>query len=129
MRHAEPAARLGQLIQQTRQSRNLSLRRLSSMSGVAHTTILKIERGGIARPRPDVLTALAQALEIPIADLFVIVSYSSPHDLPSFAPYLRARYRDLPPETINDLVAYFENLTAQEGIRLDGPPNKEDEQR
>jgi len=127
--HAEPAARLGQLIKQTRQSKHLSLRRLGSMSGIPHSTIVRIERGEIARPRPDVLTALARTLLIPIADVYAMVHYSAPHDLPSFAPYLRARYSDLPARAIEELSHYFENLASREGVRLDGPPDHEDETR
>lgn len=127
--HAEPAVRLGQLIRQTRQSKKLSLRRLSSMSGIPRSTIDRIEQGAIARPRPDVLTALGRVLLIPVADLYATVHYSAPHDLPSFAPYLRVRYRDLQPEAIDELTQYFETLAEREGIRLDGPPNGEDEAR
>lgn len=129
LQQAESAARLGQLIQQTRQSKQLSLRRLGSMSGVPYRTIDRIERGEIARPRPDVLTALARALVIPIADVYAIVHYSAPHDLPSFAPYLRVRYRDLSPSAIDELTRYFERLADRDGVRLDGPPNGEDEKR
>lgn len=128
-KHVESAARLGQLIQQTRHTRQLSLRQLSSMSGIPRNTINRIEQGAIARPRPDMLTAVAKALMIPIADVYAIVSYSAPHDLPAFAPYLRARYRDLSPSAIEDLTHYFEDLAAREGVRLDGPPNGEDENR
>ncbi|HTL42094.1 MAG TPA: helix-turn-helix transcriptional regulator [Pseudolysinimonas sp.] len=129
LQQAESAARLGQLIQQTRQSKHLSLRRLGSMCGIPYRTIDRIERGEIARPRPDVLTALARALMIPTADVYAIVHYSAPHDLPSFAPYLRARYSDLPSSAIEELVDYFDSLAHREGVRLDGPANHEDEKR
>jgi transcriptional regulator with XRE-family HTH domain len=128
-KQAEPAARLGLLIQQTRQSQRLSLRRLGSMSGIPHSTIVRIERGEIARPRPDMLTALAKTLTIPIADLYAMVQYSAPHDLPSFAPYLRARYSDLPAQAIEELSRYFQHLASREGVSLEGPPNHEDENR
>jgi transcriptional regulator with XRE-family HTH domain len=127
MQQAESALRLGQLIQQTRHTKNLSLRRLASMSGVPYSTILRLERGEIARPRPDMLTAIAGVLLIPIADIYAIVNYSAPHDLPSFAPYLRVRYQDLSPGAIDELTSYFENLAARDGVRLDGPDHGEDE--
>lgn len=126
-RNAEAATRLGQLIQQARQSRKLSLRQLSSMSGIPRSTIDRIERGEIARPRPDILTSLAHTLSVPVSDLYAIVQYSSPHDLPSFAPYLRARYGDLSAEGIAELTRYFQSLAKRDGIRLDGPANSEDE--
>jgi len=99
------------------------------MVGISYRTIDRIERGEVARPRPDVLTTLARVLMIPIADLYATVNYSTPHDLPALAPYLRARYRDLSPEAIEELTGYFERLAAREGVRLDGPANKEDEKR
>lgn len=128
-KHAESATRLGHLIQQARHTRKLSLRQLSSMSGIPRNTIYRIEHGATARPRPDVLTAVANVLMIPIEDIYAIVSYPAPHDLPTFAPYLRARYSDLPIEAIEELTRYFEDLAKREGVRLDGPPNHEDENR
>ena len=125
--HVEPAVRLGQLIRQTRQSKNLSLRRLSAMSGIPYRTIDRVEHGEIARPRPDLLTSLAKTLSIPLADLYAIVHYSSPHDLPAFEPYMRARYQDFSPSAIAELTRYFENLANRDGVRMDGPPNGEDE--
>ena len=50
-------------------------------------------------------------------------------ELPSYAPYLRARYGDLSDQAIDDLTAYFEDLASREGVRLDGPQNGEDEAR
>ena len=128
-KHVESAARLGQLIQQTRHTRKLSVRQLSSMSGIPKSTIIRIEHGEIARPRPDFLAAMAKALMIPIAEIYATVHYPAPRDLPSFAPYLRVRYSDLPDEAIEELTRYFEELAAREGVRLDGPPNGEDEAR
>lgn len=126
---AQQAQRLGHLIQETRHSRKLSLRQLSSAAGIPRSTIERIEHGEIARPRPDLLSSLAEALTIPVADLYAIVNYTAPHDLPSFAPYLRARYGDLPSAAVDELTHYFERLATREGIRLDGPANREDENR
>lgn len=126
---APQAQRLGHLIQKTRHTRKLSLRQLSTMAGIPRSTIERLEKGEIARPRPDLLSSLAHSLAIPIADLYAVVSYSAPHDLPSFAPYMRARYGDLPPAALDELTRFFEALAAREGVRLEGPSNHEDEDR
>ncbi|MFB9705274.1 helix-turn-helix domain-containing protein, partial [Rhodococcus aetherivorans] len=57
MRNAETAQHLGEYLQKARHTTGLTIRQLSELSGVPRTTIGKIERGGTARPRPDLLTA------------------------------------------------------------------------
>ncbi|GAA0993384.1 helix-turn-helix domain-containing protein [Subtercola frigoramans] len=127
MRNAETAQHLGEYLQKARHTTGLTIRQLSELSGVPRTTIGKIERGGTARPRPDLLTAVGTALNVPIADLYALANYPAPHNLPSFAPYLRARYHDLSPSTVEELEHYFVKLAQRDGVSLTGPQNGEDE--
>lgn len=60
---------LGQLIQTRRKERGLTLEALSEMTGVMVQTISAIERGGSKRPRFETLNALAQPLELTMAEL------------------------------------------------------------
>ena len=57
----------------------------------------------------DPAVVLCEVLGVPIEDLYALAGYDSPKRLPSFQPYLRAKY-DLPPEAISDLERYFELL-------------------
>jgi hypothetical protein len=80
-------------------------------------------------PSPNTLTGIAAALEVPLQDLYALAGYETPKGLPSFRPYLRARY-NLPPEAIDQLESYFNFLRAQYGIPKDRPvfpPKPKDE--
>lgn len=112
--------RLARLLQKARLTLHLSQRSLSSMSGVPQTTIIRLEHGEVARPRPDVLSALASALALPLADVYAALDYEAPVELPSFAPYLRQRYGLLSSDAIEELSLFFENLARREGILEDG---------
>ncbi|OHV61390.1 hypothetical protein BCD48_39680 [Pseudofrankia sp. BMG5.36] len=48
-------------------------------------------------------------------DLFALAGYQSPQGLPSFVPYLRARYR-MTDGTAEELATYFDNLKRERRI-------------
>ncbi len=50
-----------------------------------------------------------------------------PDDLPSFQPYLRSKYRDMPAGAVKDLNKAFERIIKQHGYEPDGPQDGEDE--
>jgi transcriptional regulator with XRE-family HTH domain len=120
-------AQLGQPIRQRREDLGLSQRQLGERIGStgSGTTIMRIESGEIANPRVDVLTALAEALDLPSADLFAAAGYAVPNELPSFRPYLRAKYQDLPPEAVTELEDTFADIAKRYGTN--GPAPGEDE--
>lgn len=59
---ARLAATFGALLRRLRTERGLSIRGLAARAVVAHTTVLRLESGE-RRPRPVVITALANALD------------------------------------------------------------------
>lgn len=117
---------LGRLIRDRRESLGLSLRRVGDRVGATDTTIMRIESGEIRSPRADLLQALAEALEVPWADLFTAAGYTVPTELPSFRPYLRTKYRDLPAEALTELEDTFSDIARRYGTN--GPAPGEDEQ-
>ncbi|MGC0274868.1 helix-turn-helix domain-containing protein [Pseudactinotalea sp. Z1739] len=127
MNSATAAMRLGPSIKQARTQQGISLRRLAQRSGVPRTTIERIEQEKIEHPRPNILHALGTALEIPVSDLYSLANYPTVEALPSFAPYLRARYQGLSAQAITELDIYFRTLAERDGIALDGPAVGEDE--
>ena len=102
--------RLGEAVRHARQARGLSIRKLADRAGVTHSFIAKLEGGRFQTISPDNLTALARALEIAPEDLFSLSGYAVPERLPTFGPYLRARYGELPDQAIDQLNEYFELL-------------------
>ena len=91
------------------------------------STIVRIESGFIASPRPDKLSKIARALGLSLAEVYGRAGYSVPEGLPTLRPYLRAKYRDLPPEAAEQIQAYAERLAQRHGVNLAGPAPGEDE--
>lgn len=116
---------LGQLVRDRREALDLSLRQLGQRIGTTDTTVMRIESGEIANPRGEVLRALAEALDVPSADLFAAAGYTVPTELPSFRPYLRTKYADLPANALRELERNFAAIAKRYGST--GPAPGEDE--
>lgn len=123
----DQAVELGQMLRKRREALGLSTRQLSARTGVNDVTISRIERGEFAAPRPDKLTRLAEALGLSAADVFAMADYVTPTELPSFTPYLRTKYRELPAEAIAEIERYAQRLADEHGVALAGPVLGEDE--
>lgn len=98
------------LIKNRREAAGFSARGLGAKAGVDDSTIVRLEKGVRQSPRPDVLTKLAQVLNLDIADLFALAGYAAPKQLPSFAVYLRERYAYLPKPARDELITYMKHL-------------------
>jgi transcriptional regulator with XRE-family HTH domain len=123
----DQARRLGALIRQYREAQGLSLRDLEDATGIDDGLLTRMEGGAILTPAPDKLSRIAEALDIPLADLYGLAEYAVPSELPTLKPYLRTKYRRLPTEAANQLEAYAERLAKRHGVDLSGPPPGEDE--
>lgn len=123
--NGQPA--LGQVLRARREQYGWSQYALEELSGVDHSVIGRIESGHIAAPGPDKLSRLAEALSLPVADVFVLAGYAVARQLPSFRLYLRSRYGDLPPEAHARLDAYFQRIQEEYGGAPAGPFAGEDE--
>jgi len=116
MKPQRDMVQLGRLIQLARESKGLSARKLEDLSGLDHSFISKLEKGVYGKVAPDSLIALARALDLPTEDLFALGGYRVPEGLPSFGPYLRARYGEtLPDGARAALTELFDTLRRQYG--------------
>lgn len=118
---------LGTFIKDKRIEKGMSGRELARRAGVDTAYVVRIERGEFRSPRPDTLKNIASALNMPITDLFALADYLIPGELPHFAPYLRAKYAELPVEAIESITEYFSRVAAEHGVTVAGPANGEDE--
>lgn len=86
----------------------------------------KLENAHYHQPAPELLQRIAKVLQVAPEDLYTLAGYAIPKSLPTFRPYLRAKY-DLPPEAIAELERYFDLLRNYYGIPKDSPvfPPKE----
>jgi transcriptional regulator with XRE-family HTH domain len=112
----EQAKRFGALIRARRHELGLSTYDVGNEIGSTNSTIIRIEQGAFAAPRPDKLARIAEVLHLSLADVFAEAGYVVPDELPSFRTYLVTRYRDLPETAVDELVAHFDSLNAAPNI-------------
>lgn len=123
----EQARRFGEYIKYHRQEKKMSGRELARQAGIDTATLVRLEQGRYKAPRPDTLKGIAHALDLPITDVFTMADYVPAYDLPGFAPYLRAKYGQLPEHAVTAIDRYFARIAAQNGLDVAGPQPGEDE--
>ncbi len=124
----QQAKRLGAAIRRGRVAAGLSQNKLAELanehtkradpkSTLRNSTILRLERGEILAPRPDLLSAIASVLDADAADYFTLAGYTTPAELPDLDVYLRAKYPTLRQRDIKELAALIAEWTNQPGMR------------
>ncbi len=121
------AIKLGQLLRTTRKDLGLFSTEVALRSGMADSNVIRLEHGKIANPRPETLKALADVLGLDLSDLYATAGYVQPDGLPSFTPYLRSKYADMPASAKRELEASFKKIAAKHGYDPVGPQPGEDE--
>jgi transcriptional regulator with XRE-family HTH domain len=121
------AMTLGRLVSQRRAELGLSLKQLAQRSGYATGSLHNFEHDRTTRISPQRLKRLAAALEIPATDLYSAAGIELPTELPTFTPYLRARYRGLPESAQQELQRSFDRIASKYGYDPDGPRPGQDE--
>ena len=66
---------LGVFIKEKRALRELSIRKLAETAGISHTEIKRIEDGVRKQPSPQVLRAIAEALNVSYDDIMTAAGY------------------------------------------------------
>ena len=126
----EQTKQLTRILKQRREEEGLSNNEVARRAGVDAGTVWRIEQGMIASPKAESLQAIGEVLGIPASDLFATVGWMPEGELPTIRPYLRSKYRDLPPEAVAEIEAEFDAIAKKHGVsfnRGEGPTNGEDE--
>lgn len=121
------AKRFGRWLREQRKAARLSTTELARVARTTDSTIVRIEQGAFDAPSPHKLARIAAALKLSLADVYSMAGYAAPDDLPSFQPYLRRKYRDMPPAAVADLEAAFRQIASKHGYDPQGPQPGEDE--
>ncbi|MGY1651762.1 helix-turn-helix domain-containing protein [Geodermatophilus sp. SYSU D01119] len=116
---------LAALLVRRRTKQGMSIRGVASAAGVDAATVLKLEQGRIEQPKAAKLQSIGKVLGIPAAELYGVVGWLPPAELPAFRPYLRSKYRDLPPEAVQEIESVFDRVARDYGLQ--GPQDGEDE--
>src|SRR4051794_38323994 len=104
---------LGTLIRERRRSLGITIDALAAGTGVVKSVIHRIEDGTTQQPQPQTLAVIAAAIDLPVADLFALIGYTTPHELPTLRPYLRLKYGALPEEALLEVEDYLTRVAAQ----------------
>lgn len=94
---------LGRLLKIKREAAGLSLNKMAAELGISQPYLSRLERGEYRHPSPKTLLRIAKCLHISPEDLYALTGLLPTTDLPSFAPYLRAKYPELPDHAITEL--------------------------
>ncbi len=115
---------LADLIREHREAAEISASELARRAGIDKGLLTLLDQKKIAQPKVDTLRAIAQALDIPIADMFATTNWLPQNALPSLQPYMRAKYEDLPDEAVAEVEQFIANLSTK---YRRGPQAGEDE--
>jgi transcriptional regulator with XRE-family HTH domain len=121
----EQAKRLAAILRRHRQQRHLSMRQIALRAGVSVATLATLEAGTTLGPQPSTLKALAEVLQIDLGQLYTDLNWLPAKPLPNLAPYMRAKYHELPESAIAELERYADQLIKRHGGL--GPIDGEDE--
>lgn len=122
----EQATELGEYLKIQRQKLGLSTYDVGAKAHVDQSQVVRVENGQILKLTPDLLQRLSDAVEAPLVDAFTLAGYPLPKGLPGLRPYMRAKYRQLTPEAIDEVEAFVARLAQRHD--LSGPEPGEDEQ-
>lgn len=103
------ARELGRLIKRTRRARKLSLRELDELTGASYGWLSRLERGNMTAPAPSKLTAVAEALGIPMERIDRMTRGKISSDLPAIRTYFRTKYK-LTPQEITQIEEVFDRI-------------------
>ena len=113
---------LGEAIKQAREALGLSLRQLAEAVAVHHSFLARLESGDYQTAKPAFLQRLSRVLELDERDLFSLAGLDAPEGLPTFTPYLRAKY-EMSDEAAKALQEYFTFVSDKYDVReKDHPP-------
>ena len=115
---------LAKMLRSRRIELGLSAREVARQASVDNATITLLEQCKIMHPRVETVRALADALDIPLADIYSATNWLPEGELPSLRPYMRAKYGELS-ETDLCEIERFVNVVS--GRTRSGPRHGEDE--
>ena len=121
------AKKLGAMLLKSREAQGLSAREVAARSGLVASSVRRLEQGAIPNPGIETLKSLADVLELDASDLYATAGVMPTNGLPSFAPYMRSKYSDLPDSAQQELESAFARIAAKHGYHPDGPKPGEDE--
>jgi transcriptional regulator with XRE-family HTH domain len=114
---------LAAYITKHREDAGLSIPKLAALIGVTKQIVYNWEAGEVL-PQVTVLEPLARAINVSYEDLYTLAGYSHPEELPSGAPYLRAKFPRATKKSLAEAERVLAKLEADEAKRTNGKPGR-----
>ncbi|NQE67358.1 hypothetical protein NG2371_01810 [Nocardia gamkensis] len=108
----ETALRLAEVIETRRKELHITRAILADRSGLSRSTITRIAQGFFAKPTPDSLRAIAEAIDLPCDELFAIAGWLSTRQSRA-EPFVRVSYHGVPREAIEEIEAAIDAVAAR----------------
>ncbi len=118
---------LTEAIRNARKAARLTTRDVADRTGIAHTTIVRLEQGTVSNPRLETIRVIVEAVGLNLNDLLAAMGYVQKGSLPTFRPYMRSKYKDMPPSAHAEMEAAFADIARKYGYHPGGPQPGEDE--
>lgn len=112
--------RLGDAIYNARERKGLATLRLAAAVGVHHSTLARIQLGENTRPAPQLLTRIAEALDLNPAELHSLAGYTPPSELPDLTGWLNVKHRGLPETAAIELQRHLDYLIDKHNTSNEG---------
>ncbi len=113
------ATPLGNLLQEERHKRNLTLRLVEEKTGIHNAHLSQIEKGTITRPAPNILFTLASLYDLPYEQLLQLAGHLKRDDGKARRSVQGAALHaldELTPEEQSRVLEYMRNLRRDRGI-------------
>ncbi|MFI5709017.1 helix-turn-helix domain-containing protein [Kribbella sp. NPDC051620] len=124
---AEEHLHLAVIIKNARREKGYSASELARRAGLQPSTVTRLEAAQLQHPLPETLVAIGRVLNLPASDLYVCLDWMPKEQLPRFAPYLRAKYGDIPAEDVAKLEGQFLQVAQRDGYECEAPKSGKEE--
>lgn len=113
------AKRIAVIIRRRRQELHLTRSDLARRTGLAHSSILRLEEGTFAHPSPRSLKAIADGLELPVNVLLDETGWMPKVQRSSHRPHVTITYYRIPAEVARDIQAAVDAIATQHRTSFD----------
>ncbi len=117
--------KLGDSTYEAREARGLSTVKLAKLVHVHQSTLARIQLGENKRPAPQLLTRIAEALELNPGEPHALAGYTPASELPELKGWLNVKHRGLPEEAARELQGHLDYLVAKHEDKEDDTNKQE----
>jgi transcriptional regulator with XRE-family HTH domain len=113
-----PSKQLADIIQSRRRELGITQKMVAQRSGLSPSTITRIEQGFFAKPTPDCLQAIADAIDLPSEELFAVAGWLTATSTPA-KPRVSIICQGVPAEVVDKIRDAVDAISTECGTRFE----------